>query len=122
MAPLRAHIAHLFETQKTARRVSFWYGARSRQEIFYHEYFEGIAAKSPNFHFHLALSAPLAEDNWSGHRGFVHEVVLEQHLKAHPNLRGVEFYLCGPPQMLAASLKMLGLLGVTDSQLAYDEF
>ncbi len=122
MAPLRAHIAHLFETGKTARRVSFWYGARSRQEIFYRDYFEGLAGRFPNFHFHLALSAPLAEDNWTGPRGFIHEVAFEQYLKSHENLRAVEFYLCGPPQMIAACLKTLKQLGVADSQIAHDEF
>lgn len=122
MAPLRAHISHLFETQATSRRVSFWYGARSRQEIFYQEYFDGLAAKFPNFHFHLVLSSPLPEDKWTGLRGFIHEVALEQYLKSHGNLRAVEFYLCGPPQMIAACLKMLNQLGIAKSQIAYDEF
>ena len=122
MAPLRAHIAHLFETQKTGRRVSFWYGARSRQEIYYQDYFEGLAGRFPNFHFHLALSNPLPEDAWTGHQGLIHEVVLDNYLSTHKNLRGAEFYLCGPPQMIAACLKMLATLGVEDSQIAYDEF
>jgi MocE subfamily Rieske [2Fe-2S] domain protein len=122
MSPLRSHLSHLFETEATARRVSFWYGARSRQEIFYQDYFDGIAAKFPNFHFHLALSAPLPEDNWTGHRGLIHEVVLEQYLKSHANVRAVEFYLCGPPQMIVACRKMLAGLGVTESQIAFDEF
>ncbi|MCG3147434.1 MAG: Na(+)-translocating NADH-quinone reductase subunit F [Verrucomicrobiae bacterium] len=122
MAPLRSHIAHLFESAPTKRRVSFWYGARSRQEIFYDDYFTGLAAKFSNFHFHRALSAPLSEDNWTGHRGFINEVVLEQYLKSHANIRAVEFYLCGPPQMIKACLKMLNQLGVADSQIAYDEF
>ncbi len=122
MSPLRAHLSHLFETEATARRVSFWYGARSKQEIFYQDYFDGLAAKFPNFHFHLALSAPLPEDNWIGHRGLIHEVVLEQYLKSHANVRAVEFYLCGPPQMIAACQKMLAGLGVVESQIAFDEF
>ena len=122
MAPLRSHLSHLFETEATARRVSFWYGARSRQEIFYQDYFEGIAAKFLNFQFHLALSSPLPEDNWIGPCGLIHEIVLEQYLKFHENLRAVEFYLCGPPQMIAACRKMLASLGVADSQIAYDEF
>ena len=92
------------------------------RRFFYQDYFDGIAAKFPNFHFHLALSAPLPEDNWAGHRGFIHEVVLEQYLKSHTNLRAVEFYLCGPPQMIAACRNMLASLGVTESQIAYDEF
>jgi Na+-transporting NADH:ubiquinone oxidoreductase subunit F len=122
MSPLRSHLSHLFETEATARRVSFWYGARSRQEIFYDDYFEGIAAKFPNLGFHLALSAPLPEDNWTGHRGLIHEVVFEQYLKSHKNPRAVEFYLCGPPQMIAACRKMLSTLGVAESQIAFDEF
>jgi len=122
MAPLRAHLSYLFETEATARRVSFWYGARSRQEIFYQEYFESLAARFSNFRFHLALSSPLPEDNWSGHFGFIHEVVLTQYLKTHRNIRGIEFYLCGPPQMIAACRKMLTSLGVSDSQVASDEF
>ena len=122
MAPLRAHLAHLFETARTARKVSFWYGARSRQEIFYQDYFDGLAARFANFRFHLALSAPLPEDRWTGHRGFVHEVVLEQHLKGHENLRAVEFYLCGPPLMIKACTRMLARLNVESSQIAFDEF
>ena len=122
MAPLRSHLSHLFETEATARRVSYWYGARSQQEIFYQDYFEDIAARFPNFRFHLALSAPLPEDHWTGHRGLIHEVVREHYLKSHANLRAIEFYLCGPPQMIAACRKMLGDLGVADSQIAYDEF
>ena len=85
MAPLRAHlVAPASRTQKTARKVSYWYGARSRQEIFYEDYFEELAAKNPNFRFHLALSSPLPEDDWTGHRGIIHEVVLEQYLKTTP--------------------------------------
>ena len=122
MAPLRAHLAHLFETVKTARKVSFWYGARSKQEIFYQDYFESLAAQFPNFRFHLALSSPLPGDNWTGHRGMVHEVVWDQLLKNHANPRAVEYYLCGPPLMIKACLKMLDPLGVSPAQISYDEF
>ena len=122
MAPLRAHISQLFETVKTARKVSFWYGARSRQEIFYQDYFEDLAARFSNFRFHLALSSPLPEDNWSGHRGMIHEVVSDQLLKHHENPHAVEYYLCGPPAMIKACLKMLDELGVPSAQIAYDEF
>ncbi len=122
MAPIRAHVATLFETQKTARRVSFWYGARSRQEIFYDDYFKDLASKHQNFHFHVALSAPLPDDNWTGYSGMIHEVVWEQYLRDHPKPGAVEFYLCGPPQMIRACLKMLGQLGIPDSQIGYDEF
>jgi len=122
MAPLRAHLSHLLETEGTARRVSFWYGARSRQEIFYEDYFKGLAAAHPNFTFNLALSSPLPEDAWQGHFGFIHEVVLGQHLKGHPNPRAVEYYLCGPPMMVKACTKMLAEIGVSPEQVAYDEF
>ena len=122
MAPLRSHLSHLFETERTARKVSFWYGARSRQEIYYGDYFENLAKEHPNFDFHLALSSPLPEDEWKGLQGFIHEVVLERHLKDHPNPKAVEYYLCGPPMMVKACTKMLADLGVPANQIAYDEF
>jgi Na+-transporting NADH:ubiquinone oxidoreductase subunit F len=122
MAPLRAHLSHLFETEHTARKVSYWYGARSRQEIFYEDLFEGLARAHSNFAFHLALSSPLPEDNWIGHTGFIHEVVLENYLSTHPNPKAVEYYLCGPPMMIKACVKMLEELGVPASQIASDEF
>jgi len=122
MAPLLAHLAHLFETEHTHRKVSFWYGARSRQEIFYAGYFESLAAQHSNLSFHLALSSPLPADGWTGLTGFIHEVVLNEYLRHHPNLPAVEFYLCGPPQMIKACTHMLATLGVTQAQIAYDEF
>ncbi len=122
MAPLRSHLSHLFETQNTARRVSFWYGARSRQEIFYADYFEQLEREHPNFSFHLALSDPQPEDEWTSHTGFIHEVVLENYLATHENPKAVEFYLCGPPMMIRACTKMLTELGVAPGQIAYDEF
>lgn len=122
MAPLRAHLSHLFETAKTARRVSYWYGARSRQELFYQEYFGNLAASQPNFRFHPALSSPLPEDEWNGHRGFIHEVVLDHYLASHNHPLAIEFYLCGPPAMIKACTKMLDGLGVSASQIAFDEF
>lgn len=122
MAPLRAHLSHLFETEQTARIVSYWYGARSRQEIFYDDYFGGLAHAHPNFSFHLALSSPLPEDDWSGLTGFIHETVLEHYLARHPNPCAVEYYLCGPPMMIKACTKMLASLGVPERQIAYDEF
>jgi Na(+)-translocating NADH:ubiquinone oxidoreductase F subunit len=122
MAPLRAHLAHLFETEHTARKVSYWYGARSKQELFYEDYFRGLATQNGNFTFHTALSAPLPEDNWTGPTGLIHEVVLEQYLASHPNPLAVEYYLCGPPMMIKACTKMLTELGVTAQQIAYDEF
>ncbi|MCX6877741.1 MAG: NADH:ubiquinone reductase (Na(+)-transporting) subunit F [Verrucomicrobia bacterium] len=122
MAPLRAHLSHLFETAKTSRRVSYWYGARSRQELFYQEYFDNLAASHPNFRFHPALSSPLPEDEWDGHRGFIHEVVLDHYLASHQYPLSIEFYLCGPPAMIKACSKMLDGLGVSASQIAFDEF
>lgn len=122
MAPLRSHIAHLFETERTGRRVGFWYGARSRQEVFYEDYFRELAAAHPNFSFHLALSDPLPEDGWTGTTGFIHEVVLKGYLQSHPAPREVEFYLCGPPLMAEAVRKMLGNLGVPRERIAFDEF
>ncbi len=122
MAPLRAHLSHLLETEKCARKISYWYGARSRQEIFYEAYFRSLAKAHSNFSFHLALSSPLPEDNWTGHIGFIHEVVLEKYLRDHPNPESAEFYLCGPPMMIKACERMLASLGVPERQIAYDEF
>lgn len=122
MAPLRSHISHLFETVKTARKVSFWYGARSKQELYYLDYFEGLANAHPNFTFHPALSAPLTGDAWNGHTGFIHEIALENLLKSHTHLKAVEFYLCGPPMMIKACMKMLSDLGIGSDQIACDEF
>lgn len=122
MAPLRAHLSYLFDTEKTARRVSYWYGARSRQEIFYESVFGDMSENHHNFSFHVALSDPQPEDNWTGQTGFIHEVVRREYLEAHPNPAAVEYYLCGPPMMIKACTKMLHDLGVPPHQIAYDEF
>jgi Na+-transporting NADH:ubiquinone oxidoreductase subunit F len=122
MAPLRAHISHLFETEQSHRKVSFWYGARSQQEIFYEDYFHQIAAAHPNFQFQVALSSPQPEDNWTGLTGVIHEVVLQQYLRDHPDPAAVEYYLCGPPMMIKGVKKMLAELGVPPTQIAFDEF
>jgi MocE subfamily Rieske [2Fe-2S] domain protein len=122
MAPLRAHIAHLLENTRSARKISFWYGARSKQEIFYEEYFQSLARTHHNFSFHLALSAPLPEDNWPGHVGFIHEVVLDKYLRDHPRPASAEYYLCGPPMMIKACTRMLADINVATHQIAYDEF
>ena len=122
MAPLRAHLSHLLENEQTARKVSFWYGARSKQEIFYEDYFQDLARKHPNFAFHVALSSPLPEDDWAGHLGFIHEVVFKKHLCEHTNPEAAEYYLCGPPMMIKACTKMLAEIGVPTSHIAYDEF
>lgn len=122
MAPIRAHLAHLFENELSVRRISFWYGARSCQEIFYENYFQNIANKYSNFNFQIALSIPLIEDNWTGYTGFIHQVVFENYLQNHPNPKAIEFYLCGPPLMIKACSKMLADLGVKNEQIAFDEF
>jgi len=122
MAPLRAHLSHLLETEKSARKITFWYGARSRQELYYEDFFRRLEKDHPNFAFHLALSSPLPTDDWSGHAGFIHEVVLDNQLAGHASPQAAEYYLCGPPMMIKACTKMLAELGVPQSRIAYDEF
>ncbi len=122
MAPLRSHIFHLFHTLRTTRTVSFWYGARSRKEIFYEEDFRAIEHEFPNFKFVIALSEPLPDDNWTGETGFIHNVVLKNYLDRHPDPDEVEYYLCGPPMMNTAVLKMLDDLGVSNEHIAFDDF
>ncbi len=122
MAPMRAHISHLFETIKTSRRVSFWYGARSRQELFYQDYFEALEDQHSNFSFHVALSEPLPDDGWTSHTGFVHEVLLREYLSTHRDPTAIEYYLCGPPAMIRAATKMLHSLNVKPEQISFDEF
>jgi len=122
MAPLRSHLSYLFETEKTGRRVSFWYGARSLQESFYRDYFENLARQFPNFSFHLALSEPQPGDNCQSYTGLIHEVLLENYLTSHPDPTNIEYYVCGPPAMVQAALKMLAGLNVDRSQIAFDEF
>lgn len=122
MAPLRAHLSHLFESEGTHRTVSFWYGARSRQEIFYQDYFEQLARRHPNFRFCVALSSPLPEDGWEGPTGFIHEVVLREYLREHRAPSAIEYYLCGPPLMIAACTRMLRELAVPAARIAFDEF
>lgn len=122
MAPMRSHIFDLFHTRKTCRKVSFWYGARSKREIFYDEDFRAIAREFENFSYHVALSEPLPEDDWDGPVGFIHTVALKQYLDTHDDPTEVEYYLCGPPMMISAVNKMLYNLGVDEEMIAYDEF
>ena len=122
MAPLRSHLSHLFETLKTGRRVSFWYGARSRQEVLYQDYFEELAKRFSNFSFHLALSEPQPADNWTASTGFIHEVLGETYLKPHANPAEIEYYLCGPPPMVQATTRMLEAMNVPKNQISFDEF
>lgn len=122
MAPMRSHIFDQFKRLKTKRTVTFWYGARSLREAFYIEDFDAIQREHQNFRWHLALSEPLPDDHWTGHTGFIHQVVLTQYLMAHPAPEDVEYYLCGPPQMLAACMKMLDDLGVSSDNILFDDF
>lgn len=122
MAPMRSHIFDLFHTHRTQRKVSFWYGARSKRELFYEEDFRAIAREFENFSYHVALSEPLPDDHWEGPVGFIHEVVLKQYLDHHDDPTEVEYYLCGPPMMISAVNTMLYNLGVDETMIAYDEF
>jgi len=122
MAPLRSHLFHLFHTLKTKRKVSYWYGARSKREMFYTEDFEKIAKEFPNFTYNVGLSAALPEDNWTGYKGFIHNVLLDNYLKNHPEPEECEYYLCGPPMMISAVQKMLDNLGVPPEMIAFDSF
>ena len=122
MAPLRSHIFHLFQTLKTNRKVSYWYGARSKREIFYEEDFRKIEMEFPNFTFNIALSEPLPEDNWDGHKGFIHQIVLDNYLEKHPEPEELEYYLCGPPIMNESVLRMLDNLGVPEENIDLDDF
>ena len=122
MAPLRSHIFDLFKRRRTNRKVSYWYGARSLREMFYQEDFEQIAARNPNFRFHVALSEPMPEDRWNGPTGFIHQVLHDNYLKNHPAPEDCEYYLCGPPVMNQAVLKMLDDLGVEPDNIAFDDF
>ena len=122
MAPLRAHLFHLFHTLKTGRKVSYWYGARSVREMFYTEDFTAIEREFPNFSYHVALSEPSPDDNWEGPVGFIHQVLLDQYLSKHSAPDECEYYLCGPPPMISAVNKMLYDLGVEQEMIAYDSF
>ncbi len=122
MAPLRSHLAYLFETEKTKRKVGYWYGARTKTDLYYREYFERLQDEYKNFSFHIALSEARNKENWDGYTGFIHEVLYREYLKNHPNPNNVEYYLCGPPAMIKAGMEMLESLGVSQDQIAWDEF
>ena len=122
MAPLRSHLYHLFHTLKTGRKVSYWYGARNPNEVFYEDHFRKIEEEFPNFTFHIAMSEPRPEDNWDGYVGFIHQVVHDHYLKDHPAPEDVEYYLCGPPLMLGSALGMLDDLGIEEEMIRFDEF
>ena len=122
MAPIRSHIFDQLKRINSNRKISFWYGARSLREAFYVDEFEQLARVHENFHWYLALSAPLPEDNWSGHTGFIHEVLLENYLTDHAAPEDCEYYLCGPPMMTSALTYMLDELGVEDDNILFDDF
>ena len=122
MAPLRSHLFHLFHTLKTSRKVTYWYGARSKREIFYEEQFRDIEKKFPNFTFNIALSEPIEEDKWDGPVGFIHQVIYDTYLSKHEEPEDIEYYMCGPPMMNDAVNKMLYDLGVPDEMIAFDDF
>ena len=133
MAPLRSHIFHLFHTEKTDRKVSYWYGGRSKKELFYVPEFRDIEKDFPNFKFHIGLSEPLPEDNWKlkssldddngdGYVGFIHQILYDNYLKNHPEPDEIEYYLCGPPLMNAAVLKLLDDMGIPQENIRFDDF
>ncbi len=133
MAPLRSHIFHLFHTLKTTdRKVSYWYGGRSRRELFYEDYFREIEKEYPNFKFYLVLSDATEEDNWKnkesldgegdGFSGFVHQSLIDNYLADHPEPEEVEYYFCGPPLMNAAVIKMVDDFGVPPENVSFDDF
>ncbi|MBM9606580.1 NADH:ubiquinone reductase (Na(+)-transporting) subunit F [Desulfopila inferna] len=122
MAPLRSHIFELFKGRKTRRKVSFWYGGRSKKELFYTEEFEKLDKENENFSFHVALSDPLPEDNWSGDTGFIHQVLFDKYLQYHPAPEDIQYYLCGPPMMTLSITEMLDNLGVEKENIRFDDF
>ncbi|NVJ49919.1 MAG: NADH:ubiquinone reductase (Na(+)-transporting) subunit F [Gammaproteobacteria bacterium] len=122
MAPMRSHIFDQLRRIKTDRKITFWYGARSKREMFYVEDFDMLAKENDNFEWHTALSDPLPEDNWEGYTGFIHEVLYENYLKNHKAPEDCEYYMCGPPMMNAAVIKMLEDLGVERDNIFLDDF
>ena len=133
MAPLRSHVFELFRNRESDRKVSYWYGGRSRRELFYTEHFREIEKNFPNFTYHIALSAALPEDNWTvksdihdkeneGYVGFIHQVLLDNYLGSHEAPEDIEYYICGPPMMNDAVFKMLDELGVEPENISFDDF
>ena len=133
MAPMRSHLYELFKTLKTGRKVSYWYGGRSKRELFYLDHFYSLEKEFPNFNFELVLSEPLEEDNWKekkdlndkegdGFVGFVHQAVIDQYLSKHEDPEDIELYFCGPPLMNQAVLKMADDWGIPDENVRFDDF
>jgi Na+-transporting NADH:ubiquinone oxidoreductase subunit F len=132
MAPMRSHLFHLFHTLKTGRKVSYWYGGRSKKELFYIEHFRKIEREFPNFTFHIVLSDPMPEDNWNsksslqdegdGFTGFVHQALIDNYLSDVEEPEEIEFYFCGPPMMNQAVIKMTSDFGIPDENVSFDDF
>jgi Na+-transporting NADH:ubiquinone oxidoreductase subunit F len=122
MAPLRAQILDLLQTQSSKRKMSYWYGARSRRELYYADLFERLQAEFDNFQWHPALSEPTTDDAWDGATGFIHQVAYDSYLQQHPAPETCDYYLCGPPLMVQSVLAMLDELGVAEENIHYDDF
>ena len=122
MAPMRSHIFDQLKRLNSTRKISYWYGARSMREAFYGEEFDQLSTDNENFDWHLALSDPLPEDNWDGYTGFIHNVLYENYLKEHEAPEDCEYYMCGPPMMTSAVIKMLEDLGVERENILLDDF
>jgi Na+-transporting NADH:ubiquinone oxidoreductase subunit F len=122
MAPMRSHILDQLLRIKTKRKISFWFGVRSKRDLFYHEEFERLAAEHPNFTYTAALSEPRKDDDWDGPVGFIHAVAYDRYLSQHPAPEECEYYMCGPPLMIAAVQRMLTNLGVPDENVMLDDF
>ena len=122
MAPMRSHIFDQLLRLKSKRKMTFWYGARSLKEVFYKEEFDKLAEEYENFNWHLALSEPQPEDNWTGLVGFIHQALFDNYLKDHENPEDCEYYICGPPLMLKAVTTTLDSLGVEPENILYDDF
>ncbi len=132
MAPMRSHLYHLFRTLKTGRKVTYWYGGRSKRELFYTEHFRALERDFPNFKFYLALSEPMEEDNWKvksslddegdGFVGFIHQVVIDNYLSHHEEPEEIELYFCGPPLMNKAVQKMGEDFGIPPENIRFDDF
>jgi len=122
MAPMRSHIFDQLKRLRSKRKISYWYGARSLGEVFYIDDFNLLAEEFENFEWTIGLSEPLPEDNWQGPTGFIHEILYENYLKNHPSPEDCEYYLCGPPMMISAVIKLLDSLGVDSENILFDKF
>ncbi len=122
MAPMRSHIFDQLKRLKTKRKISYWYGARSKKEIFYQDDFDKLARENENFSWHIALSEPQPEDNWEGLTGFIHQVLFDEYIAKHEAPEDCEYYMCGPPMMNGAVIKMLIDQGVEPEDIMLDDF